>query len=395
MRSTPERILYLDWLKVLIVYGIFVFHVALVFSAGTWLISNHDRSIILSAFAGFCFPWGIPAMFLIAGADAWFGLRAQSPGEFLKGRIQRLLVPFVIAFVVLSPFQRFVSSHNPPPPIDQIGGFYVAFFSSFRFEPTLQWIGTYWMHLWFLGYLFAISVVCLPLLTSLRADTGRRFTTMLVKISNRRGGLYLLALPLVASQVVLRPLFPDYQDWADVATYTVAFMFGAILFSNRGFETAIRRDIRWILVVGTVALLGVGLILWLSPSHMPSAKGASLGAELVFSMLWSLDIWSWLIAVLYLGIRWLEVPNRVLTYLQESVLPFYVLHHPAVLVVASFVVTWNLGVWPKFAVILFVAFALTMGLYEFGVRRWRLTRLLFGLKPLPTVTGVSRPSPAM
>jgi glucan biosynthesis protein C len=74
---SQERIHYLDWLKVLIVYGIVVFHVALVFALGTWLVSNHQRSIVLSAFAGFCFPWGIPAMFLIAGADAWFGLHSH------------------------------------------------------------------------------------------------------------------------------------------------------------------------------------------------------------------------------------------------------------------------------------------------------------------------------
>lgn len=52
-----ERIHYLDWLKVLIVYGILLFHVSLVFTTVTWLVSNHDRSRVLSAFAGFCFPW--------------------------------------------------------------------------------------------------------------------------------------------------------------------------------------------------------------------------------------------------------------------------------------------------------------------------------------------------
>jgi hypothetical protein len=61
-----------------------------------------------------------------------------------------------------------------------------------------------------------------------------------------------------------------------------------------------------------------------------------------------------------------------------------------VLVVASFVVTWNLGVWPKFATILGTVFVLTLGLYEFGVRRWAPMRLLFGLKSgTPSTTGDS------
>lgn len=54
-----------------------------------------------------------------------------------------------------------------------------------------------------------------------------------------------------------------------------------------------------------------------------------------------------------------------------------------VLVIASFVVTWNLGVWPKFVVILVAVAILTLGIYEFGVRRWGATRLLFGLNPVP------------
>ena len=61
------------------------------------------------------------------------------------------------------------------------------------------------------------------------------------------------------------------------------------------------------------------------------------------------------------------------------------IHHPLVLLVASFVVTWNLGVWPKFLVILVTVAVLTLGIYEFGVRRWALTRLVFGLYPLPPV----------
>jgi hypothetical protein len=60
-----------------------------------------------------------------------------------------------------------------------------------------------------------------------------------------------------------------------------------------------------------------------------------------------------------------------------------VIHHPVVLLVASFVVTWNLGVWPKFAVILVTVAVLTLAIYEFGVRRWAITRAVFGLYSLP------------
>jgi len=96
-------------------------------------------------------------------------------------------------------------------------------------------------------------------------------------------------------------------------------------------------------------------------------------------------------ALLYLGIRWLNFPHRALHYAEESILPIYVIHHPVVLLVASFVVTWNLALWPKFAIILVVVAVLTLGIYEFGVRRWRLTRIFFGLSP-KAATAVESPS---
>jgi hypothetical protein len=383
---SKERVHYLDWLKVLIVYGIVVFHVALVFSIGSWLVSNHERSIVLSAFAGFCFPWGIPAMFLIAGADAWFGLRSRSLAEFLRGRFSRLVVPLVPGLLVLSPLQRFIASSNPPPSIATFGAFYVGFFRNFHFSWSLQFISQYWLHLWFLAYLFAITLACAPVLVWLRRPAGRRLTSWVVALANRRGGLLLLAAPLVFTQVVLRPRFSGYQDWADVATYTLAFLLGAMFFSDRRFEAAIVAQIRWLLGGGMFAMLGIGAMTYFAHIAPAGDARAQVGTQVAQAILWSLFVWSMLLAVIYLGIRWLNSPNRALRYAEESILPVYVIHHPFVLLVASFVVTWNLGVWPKFLVILVVVATLTLSIYEFGVRRWGVTRLLFGLGPKPHVT---------
>jgi hypothetical protein len=73
-----------------------------------------------------------------------------------------------------------------------------------------------------------------------------------------------------------------------------------------------------------------------------------------------------------------------MAYARDSILPFYVIHHPVVLLVGSFVVALNLGVWPKVELLMVIGMGATLLIYEFGVRRWRATRLLFGLKPRPT-----------
>lgn len=88
-----------------------------------------------------------------------------------------------------------------------------------------------------------------------------------------------------------------------MATYTVAFLFGAVLFGDRRFEAAIRREIRWLLLVGVVAALGVGWLVFVAPSHLPEDARVRAFARAAFALLWGLNIWCWLLTVLYLGIR--------------------------------------------------------------------------------------------
>jgi glucan biosynthesis protein C len=390
LELSQERIHYLDSLKVVIVYGIVLFHVSLVFSVGTWIVSNHERSLVLSAFAGFTFPWGIPAMFLIAGADAWFGLRGHSVPDFIRRRFLRLGVPMLIGLFTISPLQRFVTSHNPPPPLDQLPAYYVAFFQGLHFDWTLQFISQYWLHLWFLGYLLAISAVCAPLVVWLRGAAGRRLTERLLWVARRPGGMLLLGVPLALAQVVLRPFFPAYQDWADVATYTYAFVAGAIVVSDRRFELAIRADITRLLAGGVATLIGTGAGSMIGLLHLATSPAAIAAIGVAGNLLWAVFVWSWLLIVLYVGIRWLDHPHPALTYAQKSVLAIYVIHHPIVVTVASFVVTWNLGLWPKFGVILVSVALLTLAVYEFGIRRWTLTRFAFGLGPLPAKPSAHR-----
>lgn len=388
-----ERIHYLDWLKVLIVYGILLFHASLVFTGGTWLVTNRQGSATLSVFAAFCFPWGIPAMFLIAGADAHFGPRSITARQFVWRRVLRLLLPMGVGLFTLSPYQRFVTSHNPPPPMSKFPDFYVSFFRSFHFEASLQWISRYWLHLWFLGYLFAISIVCLPFLLWLRREGGLHFTTLMVRLANIRGGVLLLAAPLLLFELILRPFFPAYQDWADVATYTFVFAMGALLFSDRRFEAAIRREIHWILLLGVLSVFGVAGISSSVHFNLLAIPRLPAVEQAAFSLFWTFDVWSWNLAVMYVGIRWLNRPNRAMTYAQESILPFYVIHHPVVVTIASFVVTWSLGVWPKWAVIVVLGYAITLTIYELGVRRWGVMRTIFGLGPMRRPA--PGPAPAM
>ncbi len=75
-----------------------------------------------------------------------------------------------------------------------------------------------------------------------------------------------------------------------------------------------------------VAILGVGALIYFAPGHAPEDARVPAVLRGLYALLWGLDIWCWLLAVLYLGMRRLDFPNRAVNYAQKSILPFYVIH---------------------------------------------------------------------
>ena len=85
--------------------------------------------------------------------------------------------------------------------------------------------------------------------------------------------------------------------------------------------------------------------------------------------------------------------NRALDYASQAVLPFYILHHTVMYAVGYYVIQWESGVAFKYAAIATGSLAIIITLYEFGVRRVRFLRFLFGMKPLPKkAVGAGRPA---
>ena len=383
----PARhIVYFDWLKFLVIYGIVVYHTSLPFSYSSWLIESRDRSVVLAAFTAFTFPWGIPLLFLLSGAGEYFGLRSRPVVPFVARRLLRLGLPLVLGLILLSPLQAYFVSEAHRNLRDMVA-YYPRFLGAIRLDWTPQWLGRYGYHLWFLGYLLAITVVTLPVMEWLRSAGGRRWVGRLAALSRRRGGILIFVVPLAVSQLLLRDRFPNYEDWADIATYTIVFLAGYVLIADRGFTAAIERNIRLTLVLGLVSAVVVGLLL-LADRQLPAGSPEmGLPYRVTYDVFWSLNIWCWCVNVLYLGIRWLTRSGPLVRYGSESALPVYIISHPVIVILGSFIVAWGLPLWPRFLLLTGLSFAATLAIYELGVRRWNPTRFLFGLKPLARPMG--------
>jgi glucan biosynthesis protein C len=374
------RLHYLDWLRVLATLGVFLFHAINVFGPFEFEINNAQRSDVILLIQVFFFPWGMPLFFLVAGAASWFALRRRSAVQFTRERTFRVLVPFFTGTILLGPIQLYLSWSHRSATGAWDGSFveFVAVRLSYPFPKILGAIG---YHMWFLGFLFFFSLLALPLFVWLKGERGRRFVSRLAGLCERRGAILLFILPLAVIRLGLQPFFPQLQSWADFFYFGAFFVLGYLLFADERFCRAIRRD--WGI------LLGVGIAAFLA--------GTAIGMSLVFEiekpprvfwefLMWGLIVicgWCWTAFMLYIGMRYLDRDSRALRYGQATLLPFFVVHQPAILAIAYFVVQWEAPVVIKLLVVVLGAFVVSIGLTELVVKRVGILRVLFGMKARP------------
>ena len=96
------------------------------------------------------------------------------------------------------------------------------------------------------------------------------------------------------------------------------------------------------------------------------------------------NLWFWLIAFFGLGMRYLNKSSKVLSYATTAVYPFYILHQTIIVIIAYYVVQWDIPLEFKLFLIVADSFMVILFMYEFLIRRFKVTRVLFGLKASDT-----------
>ena len=185
-------------------------------------------------------------------------------------------------------------------------------------------------------------------------------------------------------------------------SYIFFFVFGYVLFANKRALESIQRYAFW--TAGTAAALTVfylgtrygmgGEIPGLTRYNVSSGYAVelpyNLHAAVAVQFLRGLIGWLWVIGLVGLGRRFLKSTNRLLNYSREATLPFYILHHAVIYVVAYYVIQWNQSVGLKFFALLAISFVAIMVPYELVVRRVNVLRFLFGMKISGRIWGVAR-----
>jgi glucan biosynthesis protein C len=381
IEQQPARLYFLDWLRVLAVLGVFLFHAVHPFDFLPWHIKNAVQSQVITFILAFMFPWGMPFFFLLAGAGSWLAMRRRTAGKFARERFNRLLVPYIAGAILLMPIMLYFEWQHK-----LLTGMVSIPFMDFLLDRNVgfspRWFGGLGYHLWFLGFLFAFSILALPVFLWLKGSSGQRLITQLVRICEHRGGILIFIIPLAIVRLVLHPFFPQEHDWADFFYQMSFFIFGFILFSRQGFLTAVRRDWRISLAFGIVVTV-LAMPIAAANNNFDILVPPHTLLDFIFWTLVCIASWCWSLFVLYIGMRFLDFTNRYLDYTKEAILPFFVFHQPVIIILAFFAVQWQASLVIKLLFVVFSSFCVTLGIYEFLIRRSPALRLVFGMKVAP------------
>jgi peptidoglycan/LPS O-acetylase OafA/YrhL len=330
----------------------------------------------------------MPFFFLMAGATSWISLQRRTVGQYIKARVTRLLIPFIVGTIILTPIQVYYELIHKGW---WQGGSIIEFilssevYSYFFFEFHqltfgLEFFGRVGYHLWFVAFLFLFAMIALPIFLWLKRDSGKQFVASLARLAKWRGGLLVFVIPMILSRFVLQWEMPsDDYGLADFVYYLLFFISGYILIANERFLQAIRRDWWLYLILGIPCTLfffsiAVDVPVW-DWMGSPGTPG--------FYLSWTLhgiNSWCWIMVMFRVGMRFLDYTNKWLQYLREASYPVFIVHQPVIVFIAFYAVQWDVNLTIKLLVVVLGSFFVSFGLYELLVRRINPVRALFGMK---------------
>jgi len=378
--ETSNRRYELDWLRVIAILVVLLYHSTRFFNLGDWHIKNANTFIWVEMVNVFISRWVMPLFFIISGASLFYSI--NRPGgwwRFYRAKFQRLMIPVLIASVTHSVLQVYLERLTHGRFSGSFFSFLPEAFSGVYLAIGMQ--GNYafhGMHLWYLLFLFVYSLICFRLFVWLKGN-GRK---VLDRIATWLAIPGLTVLGFVLPLVILELLVPrtvlavGNGGWGFL--YYVWFLIaGFIIFSNDSLQQRIVGR-RWTTLFLGVVFTCLHLFQLFSPSRLVFPVGL---AAWIYALLSFFSAWSWLLTILGFGMRHLAVNRSWLQAANEGVMPFYILHQTILLCVGYFIMSWAMHDTLKWLLVFSISLAVIIALHLLLVQKFDLLRLLFGMKP--------------
>ncbi|MBI4789387.1 MAG: acyltransferase family protein [Chloroflexi bacterium] len=366
--KTVTRRYSLDWLRVMMILSVFIYHSTRFFNLGDWHIKNPITYGSVEVFENAFETWMMPLAFLISGATVFYALGKSGVGSFVKDKVLRLFVPLVVGIFTHSALQVYLERVSHGQFSGSFFEFYPHYFDGvYGLGGNFGWMG---IHLWYLEMLFVFTLIFLPLFLLFKRGWGQRLLAGLGNALALPGAAFLLVIPAIVIRNGVpmdEPLGWDVFGGWGILSHAWFFVSGFVIASSERMQQSIQR-LRWVWLIAAILLTATQV------GHAIANPGEYSQVEL--------QAYLWMLAFLGIAGKHVNFSTPRLQRANEGVLPFYILHQPVLIVIGYFVVQWAIPDPSKWAIIAAGSFAITIMLYEILVRRSNILRFLFGMRPL-------------
>jgi len=341
----------IDWLRVIAIGLLLIYHIAIAFQPwGVFIGFIQSNKSLESIWIPMSMlnVWRIPLLFFVSGMGVCFAIRKRSWKQLLIERSRRILLPLLFGFFTIVPlhillWQKYYSQ-------------------DLTYAPGQS-------HLWFLGNIFIYVLLLSPLFFYLKKNENKPFGEKLKNLFKSPVGLLLVIAMFVLETLVLKP--ESFSLYAmTLHGYIIgflAFLFGFIfIYSGEGFWNMMLKW-KWL-------FLSVAAILFIVRAVFFEYQSPNF--------LMAIESCFWIFAVLGFGYKYLNHPGKALSYLSQGAYPIYILHMIFLYLGSYLIFPLEMPVVLKFILLVLFTVAGCFAMYELIIRRVRILRPLFGLKSL-------------
>jgi len=377
-----------------------VFHVALSFTpyrleVTPWAVYDPSPSHVLGSVAYVSHMFRMEVFFLIAGFFAHMVYHRQGAKSFFAIRAKRILVPFLVGWVLFYPLIVFLwvwgsiaSTAGGLPLKEQV---LAAWQPSVNFvlSPKRLFLerGFTLLHLWFLYYLFVLYIVTILLRKALlsipgNSDTIRRAADRGLKAAVSSWWIVpLVAIPIAAAIYIMKDWYgvvtPERRVFPQPLIPTVSSLLVYLIFFGAGWLLHRQTDLlgcisrRWKgntaagLVLGTI--LSIAFMGYLHVDTVNELK-SSVWFRWLYCYLYGIVMLLLVLGVTGFFVRYFEKPSKKWRYLADSSYWLYIIHFPIVVFFQVALYRWEVYWAFKFTLINVVSFTVMLLSYHFLVR---------------------------
>lgn len=364
---SKDRYSELDWLRVGLIFAVFLHHVFMPFNGDDWHVMNNDSSKLLDDIMVYFEQLRLPVLFFIAGAGSLILLQKTNPKSFLISKFHRLFIPLIVGMMLIVPPQSYFEHIND---YDSLLQAYQRLLFSFESN-----------HLWFIEFLIVFMVLAVPVSLFLRGNTEGVLIEKIEQLAVVKHGLFSLVILVLIIRCSLKLLFPSENHGIEnlsVSVFYLLFFLAGMCFIKspkiwQAAEENRRTNLKWLVVSS---------VIFYAYYFLPELR-QYVSVQVRWMLWWSvctLLSWSGLLVLLGYAIRYCKNTPAWLLSANELIYPFYILHQTIIVALAFYIIQWDAGIAVKSMSVLFGSFLVCAGICLFIIKPIGILRYLFGLK---------------